>query len=461
MGKLWQGRFTKELNEAADKFNRSLPFDKKLYKQDIFGSMAHAEMLFNKGIISKKDFEDIVGGLQSIYEDITNGTLKFDDESEDIHSFVENVLTKRVGDAGKKLHTARSRNDQVATDLKLYVKEAAISLQVSIRHFVKTLKDKAVSVKDYVMPGYTHMQHAQPITYAHYLLAYAQMFMRDYSRIHDALERMDYCPLGAAALAGTTYDIDRKYTATKLGFKGATLNSLDSVSDRDYCVEILSCCSLIMAHLSKMAEEYVLFTTTEFSFIELDDAFSTGSSIMPQKKNADIAELVRGKTGRVYGDLISMLTVLKGLPLAYNKDLQEDKECLFDALETVENSVKLFDAMTDSAVPNKDAMLKSALKGFMNATDVADYLTVKGMPFRSAYKLVGEIVAFCIAKETTLNDLSLSEYKKFSNLFENDLYDEISIENCVNRRKSFGGTATDNLTAQIQFIDEFLLKTKK
>ena len=407
MGKLWQGRFSKELNEAADKFNRSLPFDKKLYKQDIFGSIAHAEMLFNKGIISKKDLDDIVGGLQSIYEDISNGILKFDDESEDIHSFVENELTKRVGEAGKKLHTARSRNDQVATDLKLYAKEAVVSLQDSIRHFVKTLKDKAVLTKDYVMPGYTHMQHAQPITYAHYLLAYAQMFMRDYSRIRNALERMDYCPLGAAALAGTTYDIDREYTAKKLGFKGATLNSLDSVSDRDYCVEILSCCSLIMAHLSKMAEEYVLFTTTEFSFIELDDAFSTGSSIMPQKKNADIAELVRGKTGRVYGDLISMLTVLKGLPLAYNKDLQEDKECLFDALETVENSVKLFDAMTDSAVPNKDAMLKSALKGFMNATDVADYLTVKGMPFRSAYKLVGEIVAFCIAKETTLNDLNL------------------------------------------------------
>jgi len=456
MEKMWAGRFSKSLDKLADDFNSSIHFDSRMYKQDITGSMAHAAMLAAKGIISQEDCAVIVEGLEAILADIDNGILQFDMNAEDIHMFVESELTKRIGDVGKRLHTARSRNDQVALDIRLYLRDETNIVISLTKALLSAIVEQASKHKTAIMPGYTHLQRAQPIVFAHHLMAYAMMLTRDIERLKDAKKRMNYSPLGSCALAGTTYDTDRNLTAEALDFDGITLNSIDGVSDRDFCLELLSAFSILMMHLSRFSEEIILWSSWEFKFIELDDSYTTGSSIMPQKKNSDMAELVRGKTGRVYGDLMALLTTLKGLPLAYNKDMQEDKEAIFDAVDTVKMCLSVFAPMIATMSVNEGNMYKAAGEGFINATDLADYLTKKGIPFRSAYKCVGEIVGYCIKNGYVLENLPLEKYKEFDSSFEEDLFQEISLETCVNKRISAGGTGPQSVDNQIKYILEYL-----
>ena len=456
MDKMWAGRFSKALDKEADDFNSSIHFDCRMYRQDIKGSMAHAAMLAAQGIIPKEDSDKIIECLGDILSDLDSGTLKFDFDAEDIHMFIESELTKRLGDAGKRLHTARSRNDQVALDLRLYMRDEAKSVISLIKKLLSAIYNQATLHKDTVMPGYTHLQRAQPIMFGHHLCAYAMMFIRDIGRIEDAVKRMNISPLGSCALAGTTYPTDRGATAVALSFDGVCQNSIDGVSDRDFCVELMGAFATVMMHLSRFSEEVVLWSSWEFKFIELDDSYTTGSSIMPQKKNPDMAELVRGKTGRVYGDLFAMLTVLKGLPLAYNKDMQEDKEAIFDSLDTVKKCLSVFTPMIETMCANKENMYNAAGKGFINATDLADYMVKKGVPFRTAYKTVGQIVAHCIKTSNTLETLSLEEYKKFSPLFGQDLYDDIDLFICAQKRTSEGGTSTKSVEKQLEYIKEYL-----
>ena len=453
MSKMWEGRFSKALDQQADDFNSSIHFDSRMFRQDIEGSMAHAAMLAAKGIIGKNDAEVIIAELGNILNDIQSGALPIDLAAEDIHMFVEAELTKRIGDTGKKLHPARSRHDQVAVDIRLYLKEEAEGIIQMLQTLLDAILHQAKQHKTTIMPGYTHLQRAQPITFAHHLLAYGMMFTRDIGRIQDAVKRMNYSPLGSCALAGTTYNTDRHMTAEALGFDGITLNSIDGVSDRDFCVELLSSFATVMMHLSRFSEEVILWASWEFKFVELDDSYTTGSSIMPQKKNPDIAELVRGKTGRVYGDLMAMLTVLKGIPLAYNKDMQEDKEAIFDAIDTVKQCLTVFPPMLKTLKALPENMLRAAQKGFINATDLADYLAKKDVPFRSAYKIVGQIVAYCIEKNTVLEDMSLEEYKAFHPLFEQDVFEAIDLRRCVESRISAGGTNQASIEAQIKYIE--------
>ena len=452
MAKMWAGRFQKEEKKEVNDFNSSISFDGVMFKDDILGSMAHAKMLGEKGIISKEDSILIINTLTDILSDIEEGKLTLDPEAEDIHMFVEAELTKRIGEVGKRLHTARSRNDQVALDVRLHLRDMADSTILNLKALLNTIIDLAEKHKDTVMPGYTHLQRAQPITFANHLLAYAFMIKRDIERFIDAKGRMNYSPLGSCALAGTTYPIDRNMTAEELGFDGIVLNSLDGVSDRDFAVELASASSIAMMHLSRFSEEIILWCSWEFKFIELDDAYSTGSSIMPQKKNPDIAELVRGKTGRVYGDLITLLTMLKGIPLAYNKDMQEDKEAIFDSLDTLNQCLKIFKPMLETIKVNKENMRNAAKKGFINATDLADYLVKKGMAFRDAYKISGSLVAYCIDKNIVLEDVPLEVFKEYSNLFDMDVYKEINIERCTFKRKSQGASAIESVEAQIKAL---------
>lgn len=449
---LWQGRFQKALDPKTNDFNSSIRFDSRMFREDIAGSIAHATMLCAQGIISSEDLADILEGLQAIREDIESGKLEIDPNAEDIHTFVEGELTARVGAAGKRLHTARSRNDQVALDIRLYLRKACDDLHAQLTELISVLCKKAEQYADAVMPGYTHLQRAQPITFGHHLLAYAEMLLRDKERLQDAKKRMNVCPLGACALAGTTYNTDREMTARDLGFSGAMQNSLDAVSDRDFCMELASMLSILMVHLSRFSEEIVLWCSWEFKFVELDDAFSTGSSIMPQKKNPDITELIRGKSGRVFGDLMTLLTMMKGLPLAYNKDMQEDKEAIFDAFDTVKMCLTAFIPMLDTMTALPENMCKAAAGGFINATDCADYLVGKGLPFRDAYKATGELVALCIQKGLTLETLPLSEYQKICDLFDEGVYDAINLDKCVNDRTSLGGPAPENVRAQVKRV---------
>lgn len=454
---LWAGRFSKEVDSKVNDFNSSISFDGRMYRQDIKGSMAHAEMLGKQGIIDIHESEKIIAGLRSILEDIDSGKLMLDPNAEDIHMFVEQELTNRLGDTGKRLHTARSRNDQVALDIRLYLKDEIDEIIPMVKELMKTVCDIAEKNLDTVMCGYTHLQRAQPITLAHHLMAYANMLSRDVDRLKDTRKRMDKCPLGSGALASTTYPIDRKLTADLLGFEDMTQNSLDGVSDRDFCIELASALSILMMHLSRFSEEIILWCSWEFKFIELDDAYATGSSIMPQKKNPDITELIRGKTGRVYGDLNTLLTMMKGLPLAYNKDMQEDKEAIFDAIDTVKLCIGTFIPMLATMRVNKENMRAAAAKGFINATDCADYLVKKGLPFRDAYKITGTLVARCIELNTTLEALPLEEYKKLCDTFDNDVYEAISLDTCVNMRKVPGGPAPESVMMQIEYIRAFFL----
>ena len=454
--KLWSGRFGKDTDALVNDFNASIQFDQRLYKEDITGSMAHAKMLGATGIISAADAEAIVAGLQSILADIEAGKVEFTADNEDIHMNVEALLTQRIGDAGKRLHTGRSRNDQVALDFRMYVREKIPVIVEQLLELETVLCRQAKKYQTAVMPGYTHLQRAQPISFAQHLMAYAAMLGRDVTRLEDCRERLNLCPLGSGALAGTTYPIDRFMTARDLGFAGPMGNSLDGVSDRDYALEFLSALSILMMHLSRFSEEVILWCSWEFKFIELDDAYATGSSIMPQKKNPDVAELVRGKTGRVYGDLMSLLTAMKGLPLAYNKDMQEDKEPVFDAVDTVEMCLPVFAAMLDTMTVRTDNMRKAAGHGFINATDCADYLTKKGMPFRDAYTVTGHLVAQCTAAGKTLEELTLSELKAASDLFEADVYDALNLENCMALRASYGGPAVVETTRQIAEMEAFI-----
>ena len=458
MEKMWAGRFSKALDKKADDFNSSISFDSRMYKQDITGSIAHASMLAKQGIISVADCELIIEGLGGILADIDSGKLEFDMNCEDIHMFIEAELTSRIGDAGKKLHTARSRNDQVALDVRLYLRDKSAEIVELLSELIDAVTEQAEANKSVILPGYTHLQRAQPITFGHHLMAYAMMFLRDISRLEDAVERMNLSPLGSCALAGTTYNTDRAFVAEKLGFAGITKNSIDGVSDRDFCLEIMSALSIVMMHLSRFSEEIILWSSWEFSFVELDDSFTTGSSIMPQKKNSDMAELVRGKTGRVYGNLMALLTTLKGLPLAYNKDMQEDKEAIFDSIDTVIVCLDVFAPMIRTMRVKRDNMYRAAQGGFINATDLADYLTKRGMPFRSAYKIVGEIVAECIAKGCVLDTLPLADYKKHTDIFAEDLFEEISLETCVSKRISAGGTSVESVEEQIAYVKKELKK---
>ena len=456
MAKMWAGRTSGVVSSIADDFNSSIRFDCKMYKQDITGSMAHAAMLGAKSIISQKDAEVLIDGLQGILEDLESGALEFDFTCEDIHMFVEQVLTQRLGDVGKKLHTARSRNDQVALDLRMYLREEIDEITELVRAVIGAILVQAEKNKSVIMPGYTHLQRAQPILFAHHLLAYAMMLLRDLERLADCRKRMNVSPIGCCALAGTTYNTDRRFEAWKLGFDDVARNSIDGVSDRDFCLELMSCISVLMMHLSRFSEEIILWASWEFKFIELSDAYTTGSSIMPQKKNPDMAELVRGKTGRVYGDLMAMLTTLKGLPLAYNKDMQEDKEAVFDAVETVKMCLKVFAPMLETMTARPENMKKAAQGGFINATDLADYLVKKGMPFRSAYKISGQIVAQCIREGLVLETLPLAEYQKYSELFTEDLFNDIDLLTCVEKRISEGGTSVSSVEAQIAYVKENL-----
>ena len=458
MEKMWAGRFSEALDKEADDFNSSISFDCKMYKEDIRGSMAHAMMLGARGIISESDVSEILSGLEGILSDLESGALAFDMECEDIHMFVEAELTKRIGDAGKRLHTARSRNDQVALDVRLYLRAQTAEVVALLRDLLGAITEKAEENKSVIMPGYTHLQRAQPITFGHHLMAYAMMLTRDIGRMQDAVKRINQSPLGSCALAGTTYDTDREMVARELGFDGITLNSLDGVSDRDFCLELMSAYAITMMHLSRFSEEIILWSSWEFKFVELSDSYTTGSSIMPQKKNPDMAELVRGKTGRVYGNLMALLTTLKGLPLAYNKDMQEDKESVFDSIATVKKCLSVFAPMVRTMRVNADNMYRAAQGGFINATDLADYLVKKGMPFRAAYKTVGQLVALCIEKKTVLDELALDEYKKHSELFDEDLYESISLETCVEKRISAGGTGRASVETQIAFVKDFLSK---
>ena len=453
---MWAGRTAGKVDNLADSFNSSISFDKKLYKQDIQGSMAHAAMLSKQGIIAFEEADSIISALTQILSDIESGDLKIDPKAEDIHMFVEQVLTERIGVTGKKLHTARSRNDQVALDMRLYLRDFSDKITVSLKALISQLKDKAKENLTVLMPGYTHLQHAQPVLFSHHMMAYAMMLLRDVQRISDCRKRINVSPIGCCALAGTTYDTDRAFEAEQLGFDSVCLNSLDGVSDRDFCVEMLSCLSIVMMHISRLSEELVLWSSQEFGFVEMSDGFSTGSSIMPQKKNPDMAELCRGKTGRVYGDLIGLLTTLKGLPLAYNKDMQEDKEGVFDACDTVEMCLSVMTPMIKTMKVNADAMAKAASKGFMNATDLADYLVVKGLAFRDAYKISGSVVAYCIQNGLILETLPLESYKSFCQVIDKDVYEAIDLKNCVARRSSEGGTSVESVKKQIKFIEESL-----
>lgn len=452
MEKLWTGRFKKPINEIADKFNASITFDSRMIEQDILGSVAHAKMLAKQSIIPQNEADLIVEALGDMFEDIRQGKLQIDFTCEDVHMFTEQELTKRLGDIGKKLHTARSRNDQVALDLRLYLRDETTEIIELIKENIKAILSVAEKNTNTVMPGYTHLQRAQPVSFAHHILAYASMLLRDADRLSDALKRLNVSPIGSCALAGTTFNTDRAFEAEILGFSEPCVNSIDGVSDRDFCLELMSDFAIVMMHLSRFSEEIVLWSSWEFHFVELDDSFTTGSSIMPQKKNSDMAELVRGKTGRVYGDLMALLTTLKGLPLAYNKDMQEDKECVFDCVDTVKICLEVFAPMVESMSVKKENMLAAAKEGFINATDLADYLAKKGVPFRTAYKITGEIVAYCIDNKKDLESMEMSEYKAFSPVFEDDLYNEISLEACLKKRSSFGGTSPDGVKTQIEYI---------
>ena len=452
MEKMWAGRAQEQLDQTADDFNSSIAVDQRMAEQDITGSIAHAKMLAAQGILDAGEVEKIIQGLEGILNDLKAGSLAIDPAAEDIHMFVEQVLTERIGDAGKRLHTARSRNDQVAVDLRLYLRQRSAGLVQQLKALMSVIADQAEANSDAIVPGYTHLQRAQPILFAHHLLAYAMMFSRDVTRLQDAAKRMNESPLGACALAGTTYPTSRQMTAQLLGFDGPCRNSIDAVSDRDFCVELLAALSTIMMHLSRFSEEIILWCSWEFHFVELSDAYTTGSSIMPQKKNADMAELVRGKTGRVYGDLMGTLTMLKGLPLAYNKDMQEDKESIFDAFGTVSHCLEVFTPMLQTMKTRKDKMYKAAQEGFINATDLADYLTRKGMPFRAAYKLTGSLVAECIRTGQVLETVPLERYRELSDLFEQDVYEAIGLKTCVEKRISEGGTGKASVQAQIQYI---------
>ena len=456
MEKMWAGRTAGQTDTIADDFNSSIRFDCRMYRQDITGSMAHAAMLGAQGIISQKEADQLIDGLQGILEDLDSGALEFDMGCEDIHMFVEQVLTQRLGDVGKKLHTARSRNDQVALDLRMYLREEIDEITQLTKAVVEAIVAQAEANKTAILPGYTHLQRAQPILFSHHLMAYAMMLLRDLGRLADCRKRMNVSPIGSCALAGTTYNTDRKFEAEKLGFDDIARNSIDGVSDRDFCVELMSALSLLMMHLSRFSEEIILWASWEFKFVELSDAYTTGSSIMPQKKNPDMAELVRGKTGRVYGDLMALLTTLKGLPLAYNKDMQEDKEAVFDACDTVKMCLKVFSGMIETLKANTANMKLAAQKGFINATDLADYLVKKGMPFRSAYKISGQLVARCIRENTVLEALPLESYRSYSDLFDADLYEAIDLMTCVEKRISEGGTSVASVEKQIKYVKEML-----
>jgi argininosuccinate lyase len=453
---MWEGRFSKNLDKRTNDFNSSIKFDYKLYKEDIAGSIAHAKMLAKQNIIQKEDEDKIIFGLNSILKDIESGNLEFDPNAEDIHMFIESELTKRIGNSGKKLHTARSRNDQVALDVRMYLKKQNLEIIKNLKKLITTLIFKAKENTETIMPGYTHMQRAQPITFAHHLMAYAEMFKRDIERLNETYTRTDICPIGSCALAGTTYNLDREFEAKELGFSKVSANSLDGVSDRDFVIELLSDISIIMMHLSRISEEIILWSSWEFKFIELDDSFSTGSSIMPQKKNPDITELIRGKTGRVYGNLMGMLTVMKGTPLAYNKDMQEDKELIFDAIDTVNLSLSTINPLIDTMLVLKENMKAGAEKGFINATDCADYLVEKGIPFRDAYKIVGNIVKYCIQNNITLEKLDIKKYKEFNDCFEEDIFNAVDLMNCVNKRDVIGGPSKRQVEFQIAKFEKWL-----
>ena len=450
--KLWAGKFHKDLDKTTDDFNSSISFDSRMVKEDITGSIAHATMLGECGVLAPEESAKICEGLRTILADLESGKLAVDETAEDVHTFVEGELTARLGDAGKRLHTARSRNDQVAVDLRLNLKKECAELLKLVNGLTETLCRKALEYKDAVMPGYTHLQRAQPVTFGHHLMAYAEMFLRDAGRLEDAGKRMDYCPLGSCALAGTTYPIDRERTAKLLGFAGPTQNSLDGVSDRDFCMELSSAVAICMVHLSRLSEEIILWCSWEFKFIELDDSFTTGSSIMPQKKNPDVAELVRGKTGRAIGDMVTLYTMMKGLPLAYDKDMQEDKEAIFDAVDTLEMCLKTVTPMLKTMKVLTKNMRAAAAKGFINATDCADYLVGKGLPFRTAYQITGDIIAYCVGSGLTLETLPMEKYKEFSEYFDGGIYDAISLERCVNGRKVLGGPAPENVEAQAKRV---------
>lgn len=452
MAKMWAGRTNGQVEKIADDFNSSIHFDSRMYRQDIQGSMAHAAMLAAQGILSQADADVLISGLEQILLDIEQGTLAIDMDCEDIHMFVEQVLTQRLGDVGKKLHTARSRNDQVALDIRMYLRQEIDEISAFIHTLIDAVTDKAEEYVDAIMPGYTHLQRAQPITFGHHLMAYAMMFLRDLDRLADCRKRMNQSPIGCCALAGTTYPTDREFEARKLGFDGVCLNSLDGVSDRDFCAELMSSLSILMVHLSRFSEEIILWSSWEFQFVELSDAYTTGSSIMPQKKNPDMAELVRGKTGRVFGDLLGLLTTLKGLPLAYNKDMQEDKEAVFDAVDTVKMCLQVFAPMIATMQANTQNMKRAAQTGFINATDLADYLVKKGLPFRSAYQISGQLVALCIQKGTVLEELPLETYRQYSELFDTDLYQDIDLVTCVEKRTSQGGTSISSVKEQIAYV---------
>ena len=456
MAQLWGGRFTKETDQLVYNFNASITFDQKFYREDMEGSMAHVKMLEAVGILTEEERDAILAGIEGILNDVENGTLEITSEYEDIHSFVEATLIDRIGDAGKKLHTGRSRNDQVALDMRLYTRKEIENLKELVKDLLSVLHRLMKEHVDTYMPGFTHLQKAQPITLAHHFGAYMEMFKRDYDRLCDIYQRMNYCPLGSGALAGTTYPLDREMTAKLLGFEGPTLNSMDSVSDRDYVIELLSAMSTIMMHLSRFSEEIIIWNSNEYRFVELDDAYSTGSSIMPQKKNPDIAELVRGKTGRVYGALMQILTTMKGIPLAYNKDMQEDKEFTFDAIDTVKGCLALFTGMIDTMTVNKDVMENSAKNGFTNATDAADYLVNHGVPFRDAHGIVGQLVLYCINKNISLDDMTLEEYKAISPVFEEDIYDAISLKTCVEKRETIGAPSKASMEQVIALNEAYM-----
>ncbi|MEE0421170.1 MAG: argininosuccinate lyase [Lachnospiraceae bacterium] len=458
MAQLWGGRFTKETDKLVYNFNASISFDQKFYRQDIEGSKAHVTMLAKQGILTESERDQILEGLEGILKDVESGTLEITDEYEDIHSFVEANLIDRIGDAGKKLHTGRSRNDQVALDMKLYTRDEIIAIDGLLKELLTTLISIMEEHTDTFMPGFTHLQKAQPITLAHHMGAYFEMFKRDRQRLSDIYHRMNLCPLGSGALAGTTYPLDREYSARLLEFDGPTLNSMDSVADRDYLIELLSAMSTIMMHLSRFSEEIIIWNSNEYQFVDLDDAYSTGSSIMPQKKNPDIAELVRGKTGRVYGALVSLLTTMKGIPLAYNKDMQEDKELSFDAMDTVKGCIALFNGMLATMKFNKEVMERSAKNGFTNATDAADYLVNHGVPFRDAHGIVGQLVLYCIEKNISLDDMSLEEYRKISPVFEEDIYEAISLKTCVEKRTTIGAPGQEAMREVLSRNREYLMK---
>ena len=461
MAQLWGGRFTKETKDEVFRFNESLSFDKRLFEQDIEGSIAHVVMMEKQDILTLEEKDSIVKGLTQIKEEVLNGTLTFDGGYEDVHSFAEAKLIERIGEAGKKMHTGRSRNDQVALDMRLYVREQIVIVDEELKVLLEVLLRIMEENTETYMPGFTHLQKAQPITLAHHFGAYFEMFKRDRSRMHDIYKRMNYCPLGSGALAGTTYPLDREYVASMLGFEGPTLNSMDSVSDRDYCIEFLASLSTVMMHLSRFCEEVIIWNSNEYGFVEMDDAYSTGSSIMPQKKNPDIAELVRGKTGRVYGALMSMLTTMKGIPLAYNKDMQEDKEMTFDAIDTVKDCIMLFTGMVGTMRFNKKNMEESAKLGFTNATDAADYLVKKGMPFRDAHSVIGRLVLFCIEKNCAIDDLTLEELQSISDVFEADIYEAISLKTCVEKRLTTGAPGPQQMKNVIAIYHKYLEEEEK